>query len=129
MNKHLIASSLVAVGALALTSAAAAHHAINAQFDVSKEIKVTGTLAKFEHINPHSDWRFVIPNAQGTMEEWRFGGGAPAFMRRAGLKVKDDIAVGKQYTFSYNPSRDGSKSGYLRVLWLGDRRVGISNNE
>jgi hypothetical protein len=129
MKKHLILTGLLAAGVLAVAAPAVAHHAINAQFDVSQEVKVTGALVKFDHINPHSDWRFNIKNARGQMEEWRFGGGAPAFMRRAGLKVKDDIIVGNEYTFSYNPSRDGSKSGYLRVLWLGDRRIGISNNE
>ena len=64
----------------------------------------------------------------GKSEEWSFGGGAPALLRRAGLKVKEDIKVGDKYVFAYNPSRNGSNTGFLRVLWIGEKRIGISGN-
>ena len=129
MKKYLACSAVVALAVLGIAAPTSAHHAVNAQFDVSQEIKVTGTLVKLEHINPHSYWTFMLINpTTGKAEEWSFGGGAPALLRRAGLKVKEDIKVGDKYVFAYNPSRNGSNTGFLRVLWIGEKRIGISGN-
>lgn len=129
MKKYLACSAVVALAVLGVAAPTSAHHAVNAQFDVSQEIKVTGTLVKLEHINPHSYWTFMLSNqTTGKSEEWSFGGGAPALLRRAGLKVKEDIKVGDKYVFAYNPSRNGSNTGFLRVLWIGEKRIGISGN-
>ena len=54
--------------------------------------------------------------------------GSSSLLRRAGLKVKEDIKVGDKYVFAYNPSRNGSNTGFLRVLWIGEKRIGISGN-
>jgi len=129
MKKYLACSAVVALAVLGIAAPTSAHHAVNAQFDVSQEIKVTGTLVKLEHINPHSYWTFMLINpTTGKAEEWSFGGGAPALLRRAGLKVKEDIKIGDKYVFAYNPSRNGSNTGFLRVLWIGEKRIGISGN-
>ena len=129
MKKYLACSAVVALAVLGIAAPTSAHHAVNAQFDVSQEIKVTGTLVKLEHINPHSYWTFMLNNpTTGKAEEWSFGGGAPALLRRAGLKVKEDIKIGDKYVFAYNPSRNGSNTGFLRVLWIGEKRIGISGN-
>lgn len=129
MKKYLACSAVVALAMMGAATPTSAHHAVNAQFDVSQEIKVTGTLVKLEHINPHSYWTFMLTNpTTGKAEEWSFGGGAPALLRRAGLKVKEDIKVGDKYVFAYNPSRNGSNTGFLRVLWIGEKRIGISGN-
>ena len=129
MRKYLACSAVVALAVLGIAAPTSAHHAVNAQFDVSQEIKVTGTLVKLEHINPHSYWTFMLINpTTGKAEEWSFGGGAPALLRRAGLKVKEDIKIGDKYVFAYNPSRNGSNTGFLRVLWIGEKRIGISGN-
>ena len=138
MKKYLACSAVVALAVLGIAAPTSAHHAVNAQFDVSQEIKVTGTLVKLEHINPHSYWTFMLINpTTGKAEEWSFGGGAPALLRRAGLKVKEDIKIGDKYVFAVDleavakfigPSRNGSNTGFLRVLWIGEKRIGISGN-
>ena len=116
MKKTLL--SLAAVAALTLTgaTAASAHHSANAQFDTSKEMRVTGTLTEMKDINPHSRWLAVVKNAQGQPENWEFEGVSPSALRRAGLKVKEEIVPGATLTFIFAPSWDGSKSGLLTSM-------------
>ena len=51
----------LAVAGVALLLAArpvAAHHAFAAEFDVTKPVKVHGTITKIDWVNPHS-WIYV----------------------------------------------------------------------
>jgi len=59
-----------AVAGVALLLAARpvrAHHSFAAEFDVTKEIKVHGTVTKMDWINPHS-WIYVdVKDAEGKV--------------------------------------------------------------
>src|SRR5215469_8411070 len=110
----VIAGALLAAG-----SPAIAHHAVNAQFDAAKEVGMTGVLKEFDNRAPHAYWVFVDPK---TMQEWRFESVSPATLRRAGIRLKEDIVVGNKYDFYYAPARDGSHTGLLRALMINTRR-------
>lgn len=92
---------------------AGAHHAVNAQFDVSRLETLTGTLARLDATNPHAYWRFDVRDAQGRTQRWNLESLAPAGLRRAGIRLREDIRVGQSYTFRYAPSRNGSTTGLL----------------
>ena len=68
--KKLIALTSAALMGLGLVTAASAHHAVNAQFDIDKEAQITGTLAKLDTVQPHSFWYFVVKNPNGTPLVW-----------------------------------------------------------
>ena len=123
MKKTLL--SLAAVAALTLTgaTAASAHHSANAQFDTSKENKITGTLTEMKDINPHSRWLVTAKGANGATENWEFEGVSPSALRRQGVKVKEEIKPGDTYTFIYAPSWDGSKTGLLTSMVINGRTV------
>ncbi len=114
-----------AVGAMALSlaSAASAHHAVNAQFDVDKEGSFTGTLAKLDNIQPHTYWYFFVQRPGGKIEKWSLEGPSPGNLLRAGLKMKEDIKPGKKFTVYYNVSRDGSTTGFIRGVDVNGKRV------
>ena len=116
MKKILM--SLAAAAALTLTGAPAAfaHHSANAQFDTSKEMRLTGVLTEMKDINPHSRWLAVIKNANGQPENWEFESVSPSALRRAGLKVKEEIVPGATLTFIYAPSWDGSRTGLITSM-------------
>ena len=116
------AATLMALG---LATSVSAHHAVNAQFDVDREGTITGTLAKLDNVQPHSYWYFVVRKPDGNVEKWALEGPSPGNLRRSGLKIKDDMKVGKQFTVFYNVSRDGSHTGYIRGVTVGGKRVNL----
>ena len=69
------------------------HHAFAAEFDATKPIKLRGTVAKMEWINPHSWIHLDVKKPNGTVERWMIEGGPPNALYRRGF-TKDSIPVG-----------------------------------
>ena len=124
MKKFAIlgAAGLMALG---LATAASAHHAVNAQFDIDKEGTITGALAKLDNVQPHSFWYFLVKKPDGTVAKYSLEGPSPGNLRRSGLKMKEDMTVGKTFTVFYNTSRDGSNTGYVRGVMVNGKRVNL----
>ena len=124
--RNILILSAATAAALGLATAALAHHAVNAQFDIDKEKSITGTMAKLDNVQPHSYWYFIVPAAGGAPAKWAIEGPSPGNLRRAGLRMKEDVQVGKPFTVFFNPSRDGSNTGYLRGVVVGGKRVNLT---
>ena len=62
---------LTAVAGLLLAAIPAmAHHSAAVQYDVGKQVKVTGTLIKVEWQNPHN-WYYVdVKDDKGVVTHW-----------------------------------------------------------
>lgn len=110
---------------LSLGSAAWAHHAVNAQFDVDKEGAITGALARIDNVQPHSFWYFLVKKPDGSVQKYSLEGPSPGNLRRSGLRIKQDMTVGKTFTVFYNTSRDGSNTGYIRAVMVDGKRVNL----
>ena len=77
-----------AITAAALFTAAAtisAHHAFSAEFDVNKQVKLVGTLEKWEMINPHSWFHIKVKGPDGKVTTWMIEGGSPNQLIRNGV--------------------------------------------
>ena len=90
----LIALLLVAAAAGRI----AAHHSFAAEFDASKAIRVTGTLAKVEWTNPHTYFYVDVKDDSGAVVRWACESGAPGALSRRGfkrslLKLGDTLVV------------------------------------
>ena len=134
MRKHLnirtLAGAMILVIGLAATTAA--HLAVNAEFDVSKDVAAVAVLTRVELINPHTYIHFDIKNAAGKVETWSFETGAPSALKRAGIAVRDALKIGETYKIVYSPARKpGLNIGLLTSLTLPDGRFvafGGTNN-
>jgi hypothetical protein len=127
MKKHLIIAASAAAVTFAIAAPSLAHHAVNAQFDVSKEVTATGVLTKLEPINPHSRWTMDVKNPAGATESWVFESASPALLRRAGLRVRETLKVGDTYTVHYNPSRAATqKMGFMRAVTINGAKVSVT---
>jgi Family of unknown function (DUF6152) len=111
--------------ALLLTLPVWAHHSVQAQFDIHKSVSVSGTVAKIEWINPHSYLTVNVKDPEGKVLKWAFELGGAAALRRAGMSRADrgGLKPGDQVTVTALPARDGSNSGFLQELKVGDGRT------
>src|SRR3990167_990156 len=117
MVKHIGKAFAAFAVVLMVTSAPlAAHHSAAAEFDVTKEITLTGVLTKFELVNPHT-WFYVdVTGPDGRVTSWRLEGLSPNGLIRQGLKTRDDFKLGGTYTFRIPPARKEPALGFLKAV-------------
>jgi hypothetical protein len=113
---------LIAAVTLCVSLPSAAHHAVNAQFDVTKNVLLTGVLTKVEIINPHSYIHFDVTGPGKKVTTYSIETGAPGALRRAGLSLRDALKVGSTYKFVICPSRNGTPTGLMSGITLPDGR-------
>ena len=109
--------------AIATASPALAHHSFAAEYDDQKPLKITGTLAKVDWMNPHI-WYYVdVKNADGTVTTWAISGGAPGQLMRRGI-TKDLLVVGSTVNVEGFRAKDGTNNGFgQRVTYQDGRNV------
>ena len=130
MNKRLV---FVAAGAGLLLAAlpVAAHHAFAAEFDSNKPVKLQGTVAKVEMVNPHSWIHIDVKNADGTTSQWMVEGGSPNALVRRGF-TKNTLPKGTEVIFEGFQAKDGAFRANGRDITLpGGKKLllGSSGNE
>ncbi len=69
--------ALTAAALLSVASYAWAHHALAAEFDVNKPLKLCGKAVGMEWINPHAWIHLAVPKSDGSTTEWMIECGAP----------------------------------------------------
>jgi hypothetical protein len=110
MKRSLIVV-IAAVCVLAAGIRLSAHHSFAAEFDESKPVKVTGTITKVEWQNPHI-WFYVdVKNADGTVTNWAFSGGAPGQLMRRGI-TKEALKPGLEVIVEGFRAKDASNNGF-----------------
>ena len=111
---------LVGVGLLPAPPVAA-HHAIQAEYDMDKTASFTGTLTRFAMINPHVRFFFDEKKPDGTTVKWEMSGAGPGALRSAGLGRI--FQVGTTYEITFAPARNGRNLGRVRTMTFPDGRV------
>src|SRR3954466_8600195 len=74
---------IVTIGGVAGSGSLAAHHSL-ARFDTTTPVWVTGTVVRFERVNPHSRI-FVDAREHGQVQHWVVDGPGPNVLARMGL--------------------------------------------
>ena len=126
MSRFTIAVvATICLSTLAGAARVAAHHSIQAQFDINKSFTIAGNVAKVEWINPHSYLTLNVKDADGKVEKWAFEMGAAGQLRRTGLSRADrgGLKAGDAVTIKALAARDGSNSGLLQEITTADGRV------
>jgi hypothetical protein len=104
------------VAALLAAGAAEAHHS-TAMFDMRKDVTLDGTIKRFDWTNPHTWIVFVVPNAQGGMDEYGIEGMSPNYLVRNGWS-KHTLNPGDKVELTIHPLKDGRKGGFdVSVKW------------
>ena len=98
-----------------------AHHAFTAEFDAKKPLKLRGTVAKVELINPHSWIHIDVKNPDGTTTRWMIEGGTPNTLLRRGF-TKNSLPAGTEILVDGYQAKDGSNRANGRDLTFPDGR-------
>jgi hypothetical protein len=130
MTKMLPILAAIALAATVTTSTEA-HHAVQAQFDVSKNLIITGKLVKVDWQNPHAWFHFEVTKPDGTVEKWATETVGPNGLRRLGLSDRRLFIIGETYKVDLCPDRSGALLGFTNAFWFPDGRyvkVGFPEN-
>ena len=113
--------AVMAVVGFLTARTAVAHHAIQAEYEMSKTGSFTGVLTRFALINPHVRWFFEEKKADGTTANWEMSGAGPGALRASGL-VRI-FEVGSTYDVTFAPAKNGANVGRVRTMKFPDGRV------
>jgi hypothetical protein len=128
MRRMSLATTAAAFLALAMAPGWA-HHAVQAQFDVSKSVEKHGVLVKIDWINPHTYMHFDVTE-DGEVKHYAIESLGILGLRRVGIDSKSSFKVGEPFVFTINPSRDGSATGLLTTLVFPDgRKFEVKNTD
>src|SRR6185295_19918903 len=96
MRKSALLVSLTAFGLLGAATTHA-HHAVQAQFDVTTHVILVGTLKKVDWTNPHAWFHFDVKNPDGTTTVWSVETIGPNGLRRLGISDRRLFKIGDEY--------------------------------
>lgn len=97
---------------------AGAHHGIS-NWDLNKDLSITGTLAKIDLINPHAWLHVDVKGADGRVQAWRCEMRSAAVLRRSGWTA-DMFRVGTTITVTGSPERFKPRHCYLSTIQFAD---------
>ena len=113
--------SLALLGLLAAAVPAAAHHAFAAEYDENKRVAVSGTVTKFEWINPHA-WLYVAAEDEGgKVTSWSFEMGSPNGLLHRGWR-RTELKKGDQVTVEGHRAKDGRNVANARTVTMSGGR-------
>ena len=122
--------AVVVAGAWLLLAAVPvrAHHAFSSEFDITKPLKMQGTLTKWEMINPHSWFHIDVKGPDGTVVPWLVEAGTPNQLIRLGV-TKHTLPIGIEFVIEGYQAKDGSNRAVGRNFVLADgRRLFLGGN-
>jgi hypothetical protein len=120
MNPKILRSAAVALAVLIATPALA-HHAAQAQFDVTKTVQKKGVLKKVMWINPHP-YLYIEVKEGAKTTQWALEAVGINALRRQGMNSKSALPIDTAVNFSINPARNGKSIGLLTYIEFPDGR-------
>jgi hypothetical protein len=97
------------------------HHSIAAEFDVSRTVRISGTISKLEFANPHVVIYLDVKNPDGTVTNWKVETASPNILIRSEI-TKAELAEGTTIIVEAYPAKDGSPEVQSRTMTLADGR-------
>jgi hypothetical protein len=113
---------LLVGGLLVGAASPGAHHSFAAEYDGSKPVTVTGTVARVDWQNPHIYLYLDVKDEQGAVAQWKFEGYPPNMLVRQGWKRDATLKVGDTVTVSGWRARLDPHLGAAREVTFADGR-------
>jgi len=122
MMKRWVMGVVALGGFLMVGAGLQAHHAVAGIYDLNKEIVLQGVLKKLNFTNPHASIELTVTEKDGKMVDWVLTTASIANLTREGIN-KTSMKPGELLKVTILPARNGSTTGFIRNLQLGDRNI------
>jgi hypothetical protein len=99
-----------------------AHHAVAGIYDLNKEMVLDGVLKKLNFTNPHASIELTVAEKDGKAVDWVLTTASIANLTREGIN-KTSMKPGELLKVTILPALNGSRTGFIRRLQLGDRDI------
>jgi hypothetical protein len=106
MSSRLALVVCAFLGLLLTTTAAWAHHAFAAEFDINQPVRLEGKVQKMEWINPHAWIHVDVVGSDGKIVTWMVEGGSPNILLRRGF-TKESLLPGTEITVEGYRAKNG----------------------
>jgi hypothetical protein len=110
--------SVLVLGLAVGTAAVQAHHGIS-NWDLNKDITLSGTLTRIELINPHAWLHLQVVDAAGRPQPWKCEMRSANALRRSGWTL-DMFKAGARVTVTGSPERFHGDQCYLSTIQFAD---------
>lgn len=118
----LVMCGLLVAGLLMTGVALHAHHAVAGIYDLNKEMVLDGVLKKLNFTNPHASIELTVTEKDGKAVDWVLTTASIANLTREGIN-KTSMKPGELLKVTILPALNGSRTGFIRRLQLGDRDI------
>jgi hypothetical protein len=106
---------LVIVACVLSVTASAAHHAIAAIYDGTRQQTVEGIVTEFQFVNPHPIIVLEVKDREGRAQSWRLEMDNRFELAQIGFS-RDTVRPGDQVLVAGSPARTQERSLYIRRL-------------
>jgi hypothetical protein len=121
MKGNTIVRGFLFLALIGVAVPVAAHHSFAAEYDGTKVIYISGTLAKVEWANPHIHFYVNAKDSDGKVTLWNFEGSATTLVERNGTHRADLLAnLGKEVTVRAVPARTVPTRGAAETVKTAD---------
>ena len=117
--KTKLAVALAGFALVGVTAPVVAHHAVGAEYDESKVVKLTGVVSKVEWTNPHARLYFDVAQPDGTKVTWNVELTARSALVRQGWTASS-LKVGETVTVEGSQARSGVNGVNARMVLKAD---------
>lgn len=114
---HWIVSVVLSLAA----AHAAAHHA-NSAYDQTTTARISGTVTRWQFINPHAGLWVDVQDTDGRATEWSAEFQGTLDLYRHFQFNKDTFAAGDRITIVGHPARSGAPTMSTRIVIFADGR-------
>ena len=121
IKTRALCAAAFAAGLVGLAGPALAHHSF-AMFDNEHQMKVVGTVSKFDWTNPHVYIQLEVVDADGKVHPYAVECANPGILNRVGWKF-NLVKPGDKVKLIVAPLRSGEQGGLLHEIVLPDGRV------
>lgn len=116
MSPRLVAILSAGVGLLFPCLASFGHHGSNTVYDLTQSITLSGTVTKFQFVNPHALIFFEVKGDDGEVVEWLAGMPSASFLAANEAWSKASLKPGDQVTITGAPARGGAASVWIEQV-------------
>jgi hypothetical protein len=128
MQYGRLSAIVVGIGMFTIAvGAVQAHHALSAEFDANKPVRLQGTVTKMLWINPHTWIHLDVKRPDGTVEEWMIEGGAPNSLLRRGW-TKTSLSAGAEVIVEgYQAYGDAKRANGRHITFTDGRKLFVGS--